>query len=372
MLVILCCAAAAHSLVTTWPSPPLGLAGPRGVRVRACAATPVFDGSETLEAASVLAQLKAHKVVGVYAVANSDGETLYVGTSRDVGRSLHAHVTAVPELVAGVRLMSFASHDRATMNKLRKEWIAALGYTPEGNGATGRTDSVWTESVLSASGEAAMAAAVAPIASPFEAAPAVAPKTEFLELTPENVDLVLEEVRPYLISDGGNVAVAGVDLETRSVRLVLQGACGSCPSSTVTMKMGIERVLKEKFEALGEVLDVTQLSAAEGGDPGEPPGFNCAEPRTTEATASARPLHVAPPPYTRHALSSEPARALVRYRVCTVPRRCGAAHRRPCLREAGGSDAGNHRPRRLHPRGLRRGLRRDARVQRPAQDQVRD
>lgn len=58
------------------------------------------------------------------------------------------------------------------------------------------------------------------------------------------MDAVLEEVRPYLLADGGNVAVAGVDLETRDVRLVLQGACGSCPSSTVTMKMGIERVLR--------------------------------------------------------------------------------------------------------------------------------
>ena len=253
------------------------LTGPRAPRLRACAAAPTFDGSETLDAASVLAQLKNHKVAWVYAVANADGETQYVGTSRDVGRSLNAHLMAVPELVRGVRIASFTRHDRTAMNALRKEWIQALEYIPEGNSGK---DTVWTESVLTASGEAAVAAAAAPIASPepaaarvtspFKAGAAVAvPTTEFLELTPENVDLVLEEVRPYLISDGGNVAVAGVDLETRSVRLVLQGACGSCPSSTVTMKMGIERVLKEKFEALGEVLDVTQLSEAEGGVPGE-------------------------------------------------------------------------------------------------------
>ncbi|XP_050236411.1 nifU-like protein 1, chloroplastic [Mercurialis annua] len=65
------------------------------------------------------------------------------------------------------------------------------------------------------------------------------------ELTPENVDLVLEDVRPYLIADGGNVDV--VSVEDGVVSLQLQGACGSCPSSTTTMKMGIERVLKEKF-----------------------------------------------------------------------------------------------------------------------------
>ncbi|KAK3194333.1 hypothetical protein Dsin_025643 [Dipteronia sinensis] len=65
------------------------------------------------------------------------------------------------------------------------------------------------------------------------------------ELTPQNVDLVLEDVRPYLIADGGNVDV--VSVEDGVVSLQLQGACGSCPSSTTTMKMGIERVLKEKF-----------------------------------------------------------------------------------------------------------------------------
>ncbi|KAM4085961.1 hypothetical protein ACJW30_10G066500 [Castanea mollissima] len=65
------------------------------------------------------------------------------------------------------------------------------------------------------------------------------------ELTAQNVDLVLEDVRPYLISDGGNVDV--VSVQDGVVFLKLQGACGSCPSSTTTMTMGIERVLKEKF-----------------------------------------------------------------------------------------------------------------------------
>ncbi|GLT38111.1 hypothetical protein SLA2020_123770 [Shorea laevis] len=65
------------------------------------------------------------------------------------------------------------------------------------------------------------------------------------ELTPQNVDLVLEDVRPYLIADGGNVDV--VSVEDGVISLKLQGACGSCPSSTTTMQLGIERVLKEKF-----------------------------------------------------------------------------------------------------------------------------
>ncbi|XP_059630877.1 nifU-like protein 1, chloroplastic [Cornus florida] len=65
------------------------------------------------------------------------------------------------------------------------------------------------------------------------------------DLTADNVHIVLDDVRPYLIADGGNVDV--VSVEDGVISLKLQGACGSCPSSTTTMKMGIERVLKEKF-----------------------------------------------------------------------------------------------------------------------------
>eukprot|EP00560_Eucampia_antarctica_P009718 CAMPEP_0197829396 /NCGR_PEP_ID=MMETSP1437-20131217/5839_1 /TAXON_ID=49252 ORGANISM="Eucampia antarctica, Strain CCMP1452" /NCGR_SAMPLE_ID=MMETSP1437 /ASSEMBLY_ACC=CAM_ASM_001096 /LENGTH=454 /DNA_ID=CAMNT_0043431033 /DNA_START=94 /DNA_END=1458 /DNA_ORIENTATION=- len=81
-----------------------------------------------------------------------------------------------------------------------------------------------------------------------------------LEFNKENVDKILNEIRPYLISDGGNVSVQSVDEETRNVYLVLEGACGSCPSSTVTMQMGIQRVLNENFENLGEVLQVEENS----------------------------------------------------------------------------------------------------------------
>ena len=82
-----------------------------------------------------------------------------------------------------------------------------------------------------------------------------------LSFTAQNVDEVLNEVRPYLVADGGNVAVSSIDIETRSVYLVLQGACGSCPSSTVTMKMGIERVLRENFGEIGEVKQVEDPNA---------------------------------------------------------------------------------------------------------------
>ncbi|KAL9239777.1 hypothetical protein vseg_014066 [Gypsophila vaccaria] len=80
--------------------------------------------------------------------------------------------------------------------------------------------------------------------------------SSFYELSVQNVDRVLDEVRPYLISDGGDVDV--VSVVDGVISLQLQGACESCPSSTTTMTMGIERVLKEKFG--DAVKDIKQVN----------------------------------------------------------------------------------------------------------------
>ncbi|MDJ0594362.1 MAG: NifU family protein [Pleurocapsa sp. MO_226.B13] len=72
-----------------------------------------------------------------------------------------------------------------------------------------------------------------------------------LALTQDNVENVLDELRPYLMADGGNVELA--EIEGPIVKLRLQGACGSCPSSAMTLKMGIERRLREKIPEIAEV-----------------------------------------------------------------------------------------------------------------------
>ncbi len=72
-----------------------------------------------------------------------------------------------------------------------------------------------------------------------------------LTLTKDNVEQVLDELRPYLMADGGNVEL--VEIDGPIVRLRLQGACGSCPSSTMTLKMGIERRLQEMIPEIAEV-----------------------------------------------------------------------------------------------------------------------
>ncbi|CAD5980094.1 NifU-like protein 2, chloroplastic [Planktothrix tepida] len=75
-----------------------------------------------------------------------------------------------------------------------------------------------------------------------------------LALTEDNVETVLDELRPYLMADGGNVEI--VDIDGPIVQLRLQGACGSCPSSTMTLKMGIERRLRERIPEIAEVVAV--------------------------------------------------------------------------------------------------------------------
>ncbi|XP_065638225.1 nifU-like protein 2, chloroplastic [Quercus suber] len=96
----------------------------------------------------------------------------------------------------------------------------------------------------------------------FTVVKAVATPNSALELplTAENVESVLDEIRPYLIADGGNVALHEIDGNV--VRLKLQGACGSCPSSVMTMKMGIERRLMEKMP---EIVAVEPIADEESG-----------------------------------------------------------------------------------------------------------
>ena len=72
----------------------------------------------------------------------------------------------------------------------------------------------------------------------------------------EKVEKVLEEVRPSLQADGGNVELVDITDEG-VVRVRLTGACGCCPMSTYTLKMGIEKRLKEKIP---EVKEVEQVS----------------------------------------------------------------------------------------------------------------
>ncbi len=69
----------------------------------------------------------------------------------------------------------------------------------------------------------------------------------------EEVKKVLEQIRPALQADGGDVELIDVSPEG-VVKVKLVGACGHCPMSTMTLKMGIERALKEKVPGVKEVI----------------------------------------------------------------------------------------------------------------------
>jgi len=67
----------------------------------------------------------------------------------------------------------------------------------------------------------------------------------------EKVEKALDKIRPALMADGGNVEL--VDVEDGIVKVKLTGACGGCPMSQMTLKMGIERVLKQELPEIKEV-----------------------------------------------------------------------------------------------------------------------
>lgn len=66
----------------------------------------------------------------------------------------------------------------------------------------------------------------------------------------------IDVIRPALQADGGDIIVKEVDEETGVVTVELVGACGTCPASTVTMKAGIERILRDRVEGVTEVIAV--------------------------------------------------------------------------------------------------------------------
>ena len=70
----------------------------------------------------------------------------------------------------------------------------------------------------------------------------------------DQVSDVLEKLRPFLLRDGGDCEL--VDVDDGIVKLRLLGACGTCPSSTITLKAGIERALHEEVPGVIEVEQV--------------------------------------------------------------------------------------------------------------------
>ncbi len=72
----------------------------------------------------------------------------------------------------------------------------------------------------------------------------------------EQVAAALEEVRPALQADGGDIELVDVDEETGQVNVRLVGACAGCPMSQMTLQMGVERLLKQRVPGVTNVENV--------------------------------------------------------------------------------------------------------------------
>ncbi|MEJ2047391.1 MAG: NifU family protein [Dehalococcoidia bacterium] len=70
----------------------------------------------------------------------------------------------------------------------------------------------------------------------------------------DKVEAVLDQIKPALQADGGDVEL--VDVTDGLVKLKLTGACSGCPMSAITLKMGIERALKQQIPEIKEVVAV--------------------------------------------------------------------------------------------------------------------
>jgi Fe-S cluster biogenesis protein NfuA len=71
----------------------------------------------------------------------------------------------------------------------------------------------------------------------------------------EKVEQTIEVIRPAIQADGGDIVLRDVDEATGVVTVELVGACVSCPASTMTLKAGIERILKDRVEGVTEVIN---------------------------------------------------------------------------------------------------------------------
>jgi Fe-S cluster biogenesis protein NfuA len=81
---------------------------------------------------------------------------------------------------------------------------------------------------------------------------------DFSEIENEIVSILDEYIKPAVASDGGHIAFDSFDESSKTVRVILQGACSGCPSSTITLKNGIETMLREMLN--GRVTTVEAIN----------------------------------------------------------------------------------------------------------------
>ena len=79
------------------------------------------------------------------------------------------------------------------------------------------------------------------------------------DVSKEIINIIEKHVKPAVTADGGNIVFQSYDQESKNVNVILQGACSGCPSSTVTLKSGIENMLKEMLPGM-----ISEVNAING------------------------------------------------------------------------------------------------------------
>ncbi|MGH9182487.1 MAG: NifU family protein [Acidimicrobiales bacterium] len=72
----------------------------------------------------------------------------------------------------------------------------------------------------------------------------------------DQVQQTIDVIRPALQADGGDIVLKEVDEGTGVITVELVGACGTCPASTMTMRAGIQRILRDRVEGVTEVVAI--------------------------------------------------------------------------------------------------------------------
>lgn len=78
---------------------------------------------------------------------------------------------------------------------------------------------------------------------------------EYDDISKEIINILEEYVKPAVASDGGNIEFQSYDAQEKKVSVILQGACSGCPSSTFTLKNGIENMLKQMLQDKVEIVE---------------------------------------------------------------------------------------------------------------------